>query len=129
GVQAGAGVVDHVVEALALPGALEFARDGARERVERRAVADVERQRPGFAPLGDEARAHVGGLSLPGAKGEYDVDAALGQVERHAAAEAAATTGDERDRGLVGSIHRGSPSRGIVLVRETIVVSLDEKVP
>ena len=100
-VDADAGVVDQEVEAVALPSA---AASAAAHRLgeggEARAVADVELQRHRLAALGlDLPRRRAAASLAPAAIGEDDVDAAVGEVERHALAEAAAAAGDECDLG------------------------------
>lgn len=95
--QAGAGIVDEIVEAVALPVFLQRllqCRDEGRECGD---GAGVERERGGTTACGLDLG--DGRLRLVGARtiGEDDVDALAGEVERGVAAEAAAAAGDEGD--------------------------------
>ena len=83
-----------------------------RERGERRAVADVERQHDGRAAgrcdLGHDG-VRVGAATQVGSD---DVGAAAGEVQRDAAAEAATGAGDERDSSGHAASVRPSASAG-----------------
>ena len=85
GVQADAGVVDQVVQLLALPGARELAGNRPDEGPERRAVGDVERDGDGLPSEGPDLLAHLASLGGGGAVREDDVDAALGEAQGHVA--------------------------------------------
>src|SRR5690606_6446893 len=109
-VQAGAGVVDQVLELLPAPAGQHLAHAGGEGR-EAAAVGHVQRQHrdpaPGRLQLGG------GGFGLGGlaAVGEDQVVAGAGQVGGGVAAEAAAAAGDQGDGGDRG-IHCEAPCVG-----------------
>jgi hypothetical protein len=103
---ADAGVVDEVVETLALPGAREHTGHTFGESAEALAVAHVELQRDGAPPQRFDLAHHGVCLGLVALVGEDHVDALFGELQRGVAAEAAARAGDEGDAG-VGCGHVG----------------------
>ncbi len=111
-VDAHAGVVDEVVERIALPRGGQRGLHAVGEPRERRAVAGVQLQRHGLAAQRLQF-AHDGvRLGLVALVREDRVDAALGELQHGAAAEAAAAARDEGDAlggrgGHVGLLVRG----------------------
>jgi len=95
GVHAGAGVVDQLVKTLALPGGHERAAQAPGEGRVAGAVGDVELQRDGAPAERLDLAHHRVRLLLVALVGEHDVGALLGELQRDAAAEAAAAAGDD----------------------------------
>src|SRR6185312_3022477 len=102
-VHADAGVVDEVIEPLALPVRAQRFGDLHDEGVETFAVADVQLQRDRAAVGGFDRGDHGVGFFAAAAIREDHVGALRGQLQRHVAAEAAAAAGDQGDGG--GSVH------------------------
>src|SRR6185437_4531445 len=97
------GVVDQVVEPLALPMRAQRVANLHDERIETRAVADVQLQRERATTGGFDRGDHRVGFFAATAIREDHVGALRGQFQRHVAAEAPAAAGDQGDGG--GSLH------------------------
>jgi vitamin B12 transporter len=105
GVDADAGIVDEVVEALAPPG---FGQDGFHrlgEGAERGDVAGIEAQRHRLAAQRGDLRHRAFGLGPIGMIGQQNVAAAPGDGQGGVAAQAPAGAGDQGDLVGLGGMH------------------------
>jgi hypothetical protein len=93
-----AGVVDQVIEGLALPGLRDRGAQPCDEIRKAADLASIELQRHGLAAERGDLGHGRGSLAGVAQVGQHHVAALAGDVHCHIAAETAAATGDDRNR-------------------------------